>query len=76
MKGIICVDFDFNKQLLYLIRQQILDPEDECLIYRFDLKKYLQWRQSRESAAIDQKIEKVARPVAKLKLFTTPVSVF
>lgn len=25
---------------------------------------------------MDQKIEKVARPVAKLKLFTSPVSVF
>lgn len=41
MRGINCVDFDLDKQMLYLIRQQILDPEEDCLVYRFDLRKYL-----------------------------------
>jgi hypothetical protein len=52
--------------LLYLIRSQILEAEDECVIYRFDLKKYLQWRMTKKDVAMDQKIEKVARIVAKL----------
>lgn len=71
MKGITCIDFDYERQILYLIRQQIgADTTDECCIYRLKLKDHLSHPHT------NQPIESVAPVVAKLQLFTKPLSVF
>jgi hypothetical protein len=59
-----------------LIRQQIKSDTDEFCIYSLKLRRYLSATSTKKPKYVDTPILNVLEVVAKLDVFTTPVSVF
>ena len=70
------VDYDLQSQILYLIRQQILAPEDECELFSLDLKRLFDPKVIVKPIFVGFEIHEICKVVAKLNLYTKPISVF
>lgn len=75
-KGITAIAFDKKKQALLLVREQILDPKHEFEVYQFSLKKYLDPYVNKKPKYVEMTIEDVSEVIARLDVFTKPISVF
>lgn len=58
------------------MRESILCEKDEFEIYSLDLKKYLNHSVLKKPIFVDRPILELTEIVAKLDVFTTPISVF